>query len=303
MGLSRSAGWTRRRFIVAGLAGSAAVVGAGLELIDHGDLPGKHELDELDGACSVAVPKETFAANGPTVGGRFFSHARGREVGYAIAYPPGHGPGDRLPLALYLHADGGDHASPLGRLSAAMALAGNGIAPIALVACDGGRDLYWNPHPGDDPMRMLVDELIPLCRQLGLGTKRGSTGAIGISMGGYGAILLAEQHPTRVAAVAAISPAIWTSYAQAERVNPAAFATAQDFARDDVIAHADALTRTPVRIASGADDPFHDGVLKLTQKLGGNATVDLVGGCHDTTFFASQQQRSLQFLAQHITTT
>jgi S-formylglutathione hydrolase FrmB len=35
---------------------------------------------------------------------------------------------------------------------------------------------------------------------------------MGISMGGYGALAIAERYPRQVSAVAAISPAIWTSY-------------------------------------------------------------------------------------------
>ena len=296
---SSGSGWTRRRLLGAGLTASAAVLVGGVELVDHGVLPGRHALDELDGACSVDVPKETFAAPGPTVTGRFHSRARRREVGYTIAYPPGRRPGDRLALGLYLHAYGGDHSSALGRLAAAQALAGNGIAPLALAVFDGG-DLYWNPHPDDDPMGMIVDEIIPMCRRRGLGTERGTVAAIGVSMGGYGAILLAERHPSLFAAVAAISPAIWTSYPQAARVDPSAFASARDFARDDVITHADALAHTPLRIASGSDDPFHPGVVAFARKLRPQATVEITPGCHDADFFASQQQRSLQFIATHL---
>lgn len=293
--------WTRRRLLGAGLTATAAVLVGGFELVDHGDLPGKHTLDELDGACSVPTPTESFATAGPTVTGRFYSRARRREVGYTIAYPPGHHPGDRLALGLYLHAHGGNHESPLGRLALSRALAGNGIAPIALAAFDGG-NLYWNPHPGDDPMGMIVDEIVPMCRRRGLGTGTGTIAAIGVSMGAYGTILLAERHPSLLAAAAAISPAIWTSYRQAMGVDASAFASARDFAADDVITHADALAHTPLRVASGSDDPFHPGVVAFTRRLGPDATVDLTSGCHDTDFFASQQQRSLQFIATHLTT-
>jgi dienelactone hydrolase len=295
------AGVSRRQFIAAGLTGAVAAAAGALELVDHGDLPGKHYLDELDGACSVAIAPETFARTGPTVTGRFFSHARGREVNYLLAYPPGHVPGDHLPLGLLLHPSGGDHTSPLGHIPAARALAGDDIAPLALVACDGG-NLYWNPHPGDNPMAMLIDEVIPMCRRRGLGGPPGTVGAIGESMGGYGALLLAETYPTQIAAVAAISPAIFTSYSQATHVNSTAYASARDFARDDVIAHAGALRSLPVRVASGAKDPFHPGVVDLVRRLGAHATVDLTAGCHDANFFDSQQQRSLQFLSRHLST-
>ena len=56
--------WTRRRVLTVGLGGAAALVlagAAGVELVSHGVLPGKQELDQLDGACSVVGPSTRFA--------------------------------------------------------------------------------------------------------------------------------------------------------------------------------------------------------------------------------------------------
>ena len=78
---------------------------------------------------------------------------------------------------------------------------------MAMVTVDGGTG-YWNPHPGDDPMAMVVHELLPMCRRFGLGQGSKPVGTMGISMGGYGALLLAEKYPALFSAVAAISPAI-----------------------------------------------------------------------------------------------
>ena len=292
----------RRRFLVGGIGGLACLFGVG-ELVEHGILPGKQRLDSLLGDCSVPEQDLTFDALGHASTGTFFSRARGMRVGYTVAYPPGHGPGSRLPLVLYLHAFGGNHASLLGGLTLARALAarerGRALPPMAAVAVDGG-GLYWNPHPGDDPLAMLVEELVPRCRRLGLGRAPGSIGVVGISMGGYGALLLAEKHPHLVAAAAAISPAVWTSYPQARAANAGAFASAADFATDDVITHAGALAGMPVRIASGNDDPFHPGVVALARRLPTSALVEFTAGCHDDTFFASQQHQSLAFLGSHL---
>jgi pimeloyl-ACP methyl ester carboxylesterase len=119
-------------------------------------------------------------------------------------------------------------------------------------------------------------------------------------MGGYGALLLAEKHPDLIAAVAAISPAVWTTYDGARSVNAGAFASAADFAADDVIAHASALDGIPVRIASGSDDPFHPGVVALAKVLPRSATVVISAGCHDGSFFAAQELPSLEFLSRHL---
>lgn len=297
---------TRGGFLKLGFAGAGTLVAGGatlFELVQHGVLPGKHTLEVIDGACNVPVPPLHFAQPGPSFSRRFWSHARSREVGYTIAYPPGHGPGDRLPLVVMLHGEGGDHTSGIGGLSPASALAlqvnGAPLRPMAMVTVDGGRG-YWNPHPGDDPMGMVVDELIPLCRQRGLGRLPQEVGALGISMGGYGAILLAELHPRIIGAVAAISPAVWTSYAQAAGVNAAAYDSAAEFARFDAVTHAASLASTPVRIASGYADPFHPGVVALAERLGPSADVEFTGGCHTGPFFEYELTPSLAFLAQHL---
>ena len=112
---------SRRRFIRYGLVGAAAAAAVGLggaELISRGDLPGKGELDAIDGACSVAAPDlAAYAPPGPQLSGTFYSQARNRAVGYTIGYPPGHRPGARLPLVIMLHGYGDSHVNALSGLS------------------------------------------------------------------------------------------------------------------------------------------------------------------------------------------
>lgn len=87
-------------------AGQACGV-SGVELISHRVLPGKALLDNIDGACSVPAPPLQYLPLGPSYSGAFYSHARRRNVGYTIAYPPGHRPGGALPLVVMLHGFGG----------------------------------------------------------------------------------------------------------------------------------------------------------------------------------------------------
>jgi enterochelin esterase-like enzyme len=304
---------SRRRVLRYGLAGLAALAvagAAGFELIERGVLPGKSELDQLDGACDVAAPDLTpYAEPGPQYDGTFHSAARRTTVGYTIAYPPGHGPGDRLPLVIALHGFGGNHKTTISGMTPAHALAlrvaDRALPPMAMVTVDGGGG-YWNPHPGDNPQAMLTDELIPLCQRKKLGTGKRRIGMLGISMGGYGALLLAEKYPHLIGAAAAISPAIWTSYAQAEAANRGAYATAADFAADDAVTHASALEQVPVRIASGYGDPFYPGVRTLASALPKNpggtpAELYFGNGCHTGPFFTAQEPPSLAFLARHLT--
>ena len=281
-----------------------AAAGAGaVELVARGVLPGATVLHQLDGACSVTSPPLVFASPGRSLSGSFYSRARRRQVGYTIAWPPGHEPGTPLPLIVALHAYGGSHRHPLTRMSLPEAMAlrvpGRPLPPMAIAAADGGRG-YWNPHPGDDPMAMVIDELIPRCQEHGLGRGPRAIGTLGISMGGYGALLLAEKYPGQISAVAAIGPAVWTSYAQARAVNPGAYASAAAFARADAVTHARALSGTAVRVACGFSDPFYPGVRALARVLPPGAVVVASKGCHTGQFFAAQEPPSLSFLGRHL---
>jgi enterochelin esterase-like enzyme len=298
--------WTRRWVLGAGLGGLAAVAAAGagaLELAARGVLPGRQLVDRLDGACSAAGPPLVFSAAGPSVSGSFYSRARRRPVGYTIAWPPGHRPGTPLPLIVVLHAFGADHRVALPGMSLPQALTlrvdGRALPPMAVAAADGGPG-YWNPHPGDDPMAMVIDELIPLCRRHRLGQGR-AIGTFGISMGGYGALLLAEKYPELISAVAAVGPAIWTSYGQARAVNPGAYASAAAFAAADAVTHARALRTVAVRVACGVTDPFYPGVQALAKALPPGAVTELSPGCHSYPFFTAQEPPSLAFLGRHLT--
>ena len=275
----------------------------GVELVSHGILPGQQELDEIDGACSVVAAPLRFSPTGVSRSGRFYSRARGRNVGYTIAWPPDHEPGTAVPLIVMLHGEGANHANALTGMTPAQAVAlelnGAPLPPMAMVTVDGGTG-YWNPHPGDDPMAMVVHELLPMCRRFGLGQGSKPVGTMGISMGGYGALLLAEKYPALFSAVAAISPAIWTSYTQARAANQGAYASTAAFSANDAVTHAQALAKTPVRVASGFDDPFHPGVVALGQALPSSAIVEFSQGCHTGDFFTAQEPPSLEFLGKYL---
>lgn len=288
------------RWLAGGAGATVLAGGTVVELVNHGVLPGKQILNALDGACSVPSPRMTFSPVGPTVNGSFFSRARRRVVGYSIGYPPGHQPGDELSLIVMLHGFGDDHRTALKGMTPAQAVALHPRrVPTALVTVDGGNGA-WTPHPHDDAAAMVIDELIPLCQRRGLGRSPNQIKMLGISMGGFGALAIAEHIPELVTGVAAISPAIWTTYDQARAANPEAFASLRTFEEWDVITHSDKIAGTPTRVAVGVDDPFYDGVKAFIDASPHVETAVFAPGCHTNPFFIEQEPPSIEFLSVYL---
>jgi hypothetical protein len=142
---------TRRQALAAGALGAAAALAGGAGLVQAGVLPGRYRAGRLLGACDVGARRPPPSPPARCAFASFPSGWRGRTVGYAIAWPPGSGPGDRLPVVLLLHAAAGHRAHPFrppappppprrgGR--------GRGARPFALAAADG-RDSGWRPTAG-----------------------------------------------------------------------------------------------------------------------------------------------------------
>jgi pimeloyl-ACP methyl ester carboxylesterase len=260
-------------------------------------------VSDLIGTAKTEVDNLTGEGGpGANVSGTFYSHYRNREVGYTVGYPAGFSTHASLPLTVFFHGFRGTHEHCLAGYSPSSAVSvkvdGRRLTPMALVTVDGGNG-YWHPHPGDDPMGMVMHELIPMMRARGLGGDKG-TATMGISMGGYGALAFAEHYPTAFRAVAAISPAIFVTYQWVHYVNPGAYWSAQDFARYDAVTHAAALRDIPVRVASGAQDPFHPWVVEFAERLPRTDPVVYPPGAHTGSFFYSQIVPSVAFLSAHL---
>lgn len=312
---------SRRALLLSGAG--AVLLGSmgGYELVQDGTLPGKYLLARIDGACGSA----------PTVPGgpppsrrvaRFYSAYRRRDVETATLVPPGKASLRGLGVVIALHGAGGNAAEMAELVAPAMTAAR--VTSFAVICVDGG-DTYWHDRDdGDDPTGMIVYEVLPRAAKQGLATSR--IGLTGLSMGGYGAILLAEQlttppllrsyadtgvapstpagRPPAVAAVAALSPAIFASYADAEAASRSSFDSQADFARNNVFAGLEALRRVPTWIACGADDPFQPETSRLLDRLsavtGRPSGPGILSGCHDDAFWGRNLPTALSFIAAHV---
>ena len=293
---------SRRSFVFggAGLGAVAVTGGVGAVLVEEGVLPGKVALDRAIGRCGSepAVP----AAAGVVRSWTFRSRRRGTDVTAVVVTPAGITSPRGLPVAVALHGNGGTGASVVSGLQLDRYLTDavrvRGVPPFALVAVDGGASTYWHPRAsGDDPIRMITEELMPLLERKGV--RAGRFGVIGWSMGGYGALVLAEAvGAPRMAAAVASSPALFPSYGNARHTNHLAFDGPDDFARNDVFARLDRLRGVPVWVDCGTSDPFAPMARRLRDRL--HPLGAMGGGCHDGAFWKRRLPGQLAFLGRRL---
>ena len=171
--------------------------------------------------------------------------------------------------------------------------------PYAVVGVDGGISYWHRRASGEDRLRMLLDEVIPLCaRRFKLGGGGRERAVIGWSMGGYGALVAAETEPDLFSAVVAVSPAVWTSYAAMMLGPRDAFDSAADFADYDVIGHADRLAGVDVRIDCGKQDPFYGYVTYLDAALPQPPSGGYSPGGHDHEYWGRVAPAEAEFIGR-----
>jgi S-formylglutathione hydrolase FrmB len=281
---------TRRGFLGlgAGAAGFAAI-GAGGWVA--------YQQHPSDLAAAPAVPagilSDSFSSK----------HMKSSRVQFAISYPPGYGSGPHLPVILALYGRGDTYRTSLapGELDLPRAQAdvvAAGASPFAVVTVEAGPTSYWHDRAdGRGVQTMIRTELLPVLAQRGLRTDR--IGLLGWSMGGYGALLLAERLGSAgVAAVAAFAPALFDSYRHA---SPVAFDSAADFAANNVPGAVAKLSGIPIRIVCGKQDPFYAEVRRFVALKHDPAFVTTFGqGGHDFGYWHTETANQLQFLARSL---
>ena len=292
---------SRRTVLLSGVGLAAIALGAtGYELVQDGVLPGKYTLARLDGACGSPPPPPT--GRPPTRHAQTFESAyRHTAVQMVTLVPPEATAGSDLRVVLALHGAGNTAAGVADQVATAMTAAK--ITTFAVVCPDGG-NTYWHKRAdGDDPIGMILHEVLPRAAAAGLATRR--IGIAGESMGGYGALLLTERiGAPAVAAVAAMSPAIFATYADAISADKGAFDSQADFARNNVFTGIGALRHVPTWVACGADDPFEPQAALFRARLAAltrhQVPGGIVGGCHDDAFWARNLPDGLRFIDGHL---
>ena len=221
-------------------------------------------------AHSVRVPGP---AGGELVSGRLDSAHMKHPVDWSLSVPSG----QALGTVYCLHGYREDHRFAFETIGLPV-VAATLNARVAIAAVDGG-DGYWHRRAdGTDAMAMLLDDFLPVVEGYTHASKRA---LLGWSMGGYGALLAAERAPDRFVAVAAASPALWSS---ASDTAPGAFDDAADYHRNDVATGAERLRPLAVRIDCGTSDPFYQATQRFVALVPGHQGTFGPGG-HDAGYW------------------
>ncbi|MDQ0636001.1 S-formylglutathione hydrolase FrmB [Arthrobacter pascens] len=203
------------------------------------------------------------------------------------------------PVALFLHGAGADNRMVFDDLHADRVLAqhlARGGTPFAIAAVDGGNTWWHRRAAGTDTQSMVMEEFLPLLADQGLDT--GRIAVFGLSMGGFGALLLAAQHRIPgLRAVAAMSPAIWSLYDAGRSDN---FDDAEDFAAHDIFALRPELESLPKRIDCGKGDNLLFSVQDYVKDLPGEHEGGFQDGGHDSGYWSSILPDVLSFLGRHL---
>jgi hypothetical protein len=154
-------------------------------------------------------------------------------------------------------------------------------APTVLLL-DGGDHSYWHNRADGDWGSMVLEEAIP---------KRGRVAIGGISMGGYGALLLGAYG--HFCAIGGHSPALWFRGADSAA---GAFDDAADYARHDIVNHPPHYS-APVWIDVGTEDPFHDAAVHYAHEI--HAQLHVWPGGHDNAYWHSHLRQYFAFYARH----
>jgi enterochelin esterase-like enzyme len=138
-------------------------------------------------------------------------------VRFALYLPPDYDFGNRRYPVLYLLHGFTDDESAWIQFGEVNRAADRGIAegdvpPMIIVMPDGGVTWYVNDFKGRVPYeRMLVEELIPhIDLTFRTRTEKEFRAVSGLSMGGYGSLMLAMRHPDLFSACAAFSSGVHT---------------------------------------------------------------------------------------------
>jgi S-formylglutathione hydrolase FrmB len=186
----------------------------------------------LSCACAAQVPRATPTTQGAAVGAKpgafagrveyaeFPSASLGRNVRYAVSLPPSYDKksSQRYPLVIFLHGlnnDERDWESHCLETKLEALRAASKVGEFIVAIPYGANSFYLNAQDGTRYEDAIVKDFLPFVDKTYRTIASPRSRLIeGISMGGYGALLIAFKHPELFAGVAAHSAALFDELPQ-----------------------------------------------------------------------------------------
>lgn len=256
-------------------------------------LAGCSPAEPPPGPPPVPAPARPSAPPGPVTVQRMPSAARGTDVDLVLITPEGV-PASGLPVCLALHGRGARARTFLSLDVPALLTAAvrAGTPPFAVAAVDG--DHYWvETGTGDDPQRMLTDEVPGWLAARDL---RPPSAVFGVSMGGFGALRFARAHP-EVKAVATASAALFVSWPDAR--SRKVFADEANWRAAEPLLHTAQLRPGGLGVWCGESDPFLGADRKLVRAVSPEVSRFSPGG-HDDGYWRGVLPEILKFVGEHL---
>jgi enterochelin esterase-like enzyme len=145
------------------------------------------------------------------------SSVLGKEVGYSIYLPKGYESDNQRYPALYLLHGYSDDETGWAQFGQVQRIANDvisgGEAPsMIIVMPDAGVSWYLNSYDGKTRYEdFFINELIPFIEATyRVRTKKEFRAIAGLSMGGYGTLLMSTKHPELFSSASPLSGAVWT---------------------------------------------------------------------------------------------
>jgi putative esterase len=289
-----AAGRISRRSLLIGAAGAVVVVGGGAGAAGY-EIHRDPSLRARLFGCgrSPATPASDYRRHDDSMPARAM---RGAAMPWSVALPR---TGDTAGLPLILALPGAEGSAQ--DFDTTIGLPGFATAAglrACFVSVGNVDSSYYHPRAdGTNVLGFVLDELLPMVETTyGVGGRRSNRAAYGLSMGGYGALLIAQRNPELICAAAAASPAVYPTYHDAVTGHPATFDSPADWQRWGVWEDAASIGRVPVRIDCGDADPFAATARALLQRIP-RATGAISSGCHADSFWRRTAEVQLRFLA------
>lgn len=227
------------------------------------------------------------------------SEATHRTLQQVAFIPPGGSRG--RPVVFFLHGRGGHPGGYGQQIATAFSRYGD-QAPVVVQIAGGDHSYYHNRADGrwGD---YVTDEAIPAAvKRFHVDRNRMAIG--GISMGGFGALDIAEHSRGRFCAVGGHSAALWSSGGQSA---PGAFDSAEDFSRHDVISdaarHPERFRHMRIWLDGGNADPFLPGKHALVRALRSNdvaVSAHTWSGAHTGTYWRAHFDDYMRFYVRSL---